>query len=451
MTPEVYIMPQKEASANVASIKGGKMKKVKSPGFANVSGGRDQFSDSGYDLEELQSAYNTDSYIRQAIDKYIELMFKAGWTISGSNQATVDYIKLRLNYMALLTGQPTEMMFVEMGEDLVKFSNVFILKSRMMVPGIKATGISGGKPIGGYFLVSPINMQIAREEDGSIYKYQQTVSGKEPVELKPEDVIHMYYKKERGNAFGVPFLLAVLDDVKILRRLEEDTVKMVHKNIWPIYTYTVGRPEPGLEASPEEIDEARDNLEAMPVDGGIVQSERYKLEILGAQGQALVVEPYLKYFEERVFTGLGVSAAMMGRSETVNRSSAEVMSSEMHDRVKAYQKALQNFINTYIITELLLEGGFDPITDTKNMVYFQFAEIDLGSKLATENHALQKYIGAAIGHAEFRKEIGMDPATDYSDYFPNLFGEPDEGVANTVKNKSQPANQHGSKSSSTKK
>ncbi len=443
--------PPSTYEAPAINPRNNKIKKVKNQGSANVIGGRDSFAVSDSDFEELQKAYNTDSYIRQAIDKYIELMFKSGWSINGSNQATVDYIRLRFQYMALLTGQPTEELFVGMGEDLVKYSNAFIIKSRQETPGIKAQSISGGRPVAGYFLASPLTMQIARDFDGSIYKYKQLTAGQEPIEFKPDDVIHMYYKKERGNAFGVPFLSSVLDDVKILRHLEESTIKMVHKNIWPIYTYTVGLPQQGYESTPDEIDEVKEDLDGMTIDSSIVMPERHKLGVVGAEGNALNVNEYLKYFEERVFTGLGVSAAMMGRSETVNRGTAEVMSSEMHDRVKAYQKTLQMFINTFIITELLLEGGFDPITDEKNMVYFRFAEIDLASKMALENHVVQKFITNTISHGEARAEMGLDPATDISDYFITKFGQVDQGAANTVSNKNQPANQNGKKAATKTK
>lgn len=428
--------PAKKQKANT-------VKKIKRVGLADTQGSRDELTGPSFDLQEIQSAYHTDSYIRQAVDKYIELMFKSGWSINGSNQSAVDYIKTRFAYMELLTGQPTNALFVEMGEDLVKYSNVFILKSRGDTPNIKATGVSGSKPINGYFLVSPITMQIARDINGTVLKYQQEIQGEDPIEFKPEDVIHMYYKRERGAAFGTPFLISCLDDVKILRHLEENTVRMVHKNIWPLYVYTVGLAEPGYESTDTEIEEVRDELESMPIEGGLILPERHKMSVIGSDGEALSVADYLQYFEQRVFTGLGVSAAIMGRSESTSRSSAEVMSSEMHDRVKAYQRSMELFINTHIIQELLLEGGFDPIKNPKDIVEFRFAEIDLASKIAIENQAIQKFIANTISHDEFRQEVGMEPETDYSKYFANLFGSVDEGVANAVQNKAQPANQQG--------
>ena len=57
--------------------------KIKRLGYAIFDSGRsDEFSSPPFDLEEVINAYNTDSYIRQALDKYIELMFKSGWSIT---------------------------------------------------------------------------------------------------------------------------------------------------------------------------------------------------------------------------------------------------------------------------------------------------------------------------------------------------------------------------------
>lgn len=419
---------------------------VKKVGLVDVQGGRDQFNGPDFDLEEIISAYNTDSYIRQALDKYIELMFKAGWSFSARNQKALEYIKLRFAYMALATGQPTEQLFIEMGEDLVKFSNVFIAKSRGQLPGVKAKGIMSAQPVAGYFVLAPTTIGIARDTDGTIVKYQQSVPGaSKPIEIKPEDMVHIYYKKERGAAFGTPFLIPVLDDIKLLRQLEENVARLVYKHLHPLYKYKVGLPEPGFESEPEEIDQVKAELEEMPIEGGLVLPERHDVSVVGAEGAALSAQDYLKYFKQRVFTGLGVSPNMMGETEGSNRSTAENQSGEMHDRVKAFQMTLALFINNFIIQELLLEGGFDPINKPEDVVAFQFSEIDLSSKIAVENHAIQKFIQNTISHDEFRAEIGMDPVTDYSKYFFTLF--PSKVASDgEVTNKNQPTNQNGTRS-----
>lgn len=294
---------------------------IKRVGYAFVSGGgsnRAQFEGPSFDLEEIESAYNTDSYIRQALDKYTELMFKAGWHFVSKNDKATEYIRLRLAMMAFATGQPMEQFFVEIAESLVKYANVFIIKARaknnMTLPGINANGIYGGPPVAGYFVLPASSIQIARDISGTIKNYQQKVQGaNKPLNIKPEDMIHIYYKRETGRAYGIPFVVPVLDDVRLLREVEENVARLIYRHLHPLYVYKVGLPQAGFEATDTEIEAVRSEIESMPTDGGIVLPERHAIEAIGADGQALDAFNYLKHYEQRVFTGLGVSEVVMGR------------------------------------------------------------------------------------------------------------------------------------------
>lgn len=415
---------------------------LKPVGLVDLTSQRSSFESPPYNFQTILDAYNTDSYVRQALDKYIELIFKASWVLSGKNAKAINYIRSRFMYMSTVLNKPMEQFFIEMAEDLVKYSNVFIVKSRATIPGVKATGLNGKKPVAGYFLLSPITMQISRDVNGNVLKYRQVLAN-QTLDLDPADVIHIYYKRERGYAFGTPFLVPVLDDIRLLRQLEENVARMVHKHIFPLYKYKVGLPEAGYEATEEEMLAVQNLLNNMPIDGGIALPERHDIDIIGANSAVLSVAEYLSYFENRVFTGLGVPPNIMGRTDSSNRSTADNMTAEMHDIVQALQKTLSIGIDFYIIRELLLEGGFDPINSQEDIVGFKFNEIDKSSQIASENHAIQKFINNTISHDEFRTEIGMDPASDYAKYFYNLFPKSDLSSAGLVANKDMPANQHG--------
>lgn len=392
---------------------------------------RKDFAEPDFNLEEITKAYNADSYVRQAIDKYVDLMFKAGWDIVGKNQKAVEYINIRMAVFAEATQTPTKQFLIDIAEDLVKYGNAFVIKARMkggqyvLPAGVTATGIAGVEPIAGYFVLPPTTIRIAREETGVVAQYQQNISGKNPITFKPEDVIHIYWKKERGQAFGVPFLLPVLDDVKILRQVEEDVIRLIYRHLFPLYAYKVGIAEPGFEATDEEIEGVRDQIRAMPLDGGLVIPERHSIEVIGAENQALDVEGYLEYFRKRVFTGLGVSETIMGIGDTANRGTAESMTTEMHDRIKAFQRVMSEFFNHFIITEILREGGFDPIVKPEDAVLFSFKEIDLDSRTKLENQAIQLWINSLITFEEARQVIGHDPVADEARLYFQMIGHQD--------------------------
>jgi hypothetical protein len=429
----------------------------------NGRAGSDEFESPEWNFDEITAAYGVSSYCRQALDKYIELMFKEGYVFTGPNPEVVDYIRKRFRIMAIATGIPVSQFFIEMAEDLVKYANVFIVKARqknnkgLQMQGKNLAGVSGKTPIAGYFLLNPTTITIQRDEHGTVKKYRQEMPGvSEPIEFNPEDIIHIYYKRDRGKAFGQPFVWPVLDDIRALREAEESVLRLLYRHLFPLYQYKVGIPQPGYEADEEEILAVRSMIESMPTDGGIVTPERHEIKVIGAEGEAIKAGEYLKYFEARVFTGLGVSATMMGRGDTANRSTADNMTSEMHDRIKAFQEVLSTFVNEFMIQELLLEAGYDPLENEEHRVFFRFNEIDTELKIKKENHAVYKYEHNAISEDEMRAEIGLDPVTDRAKMYMNTVQIPlaqagvKPGNGNKVgsgsddtDNKNQPQNQHG--------
>lgn len=407
-----------------------------------------------FDLTQITNAINTESYIRQAVDKYIEMMFKSGWDIIGKNPNTVEYVRLRLSMMAEVTQIPTDQLFIEMAEDLVKYGNAVVVKARVddvnsLPPGVKVQGIGGNQPIGGYFPVNVTTLSVRRDKFGTVKGWQQEVDGQEKaIKFKPEDVIHIYYKREKGNAFGTPFLLPVLDDIRALRQAEENVLKIIYRNLFPYIHVKVGLPEEGLGASDAEIAKVKTEIENLDLEAGAVTSERISI-LPVATNQVINAQPYLKYFEQRVFTGLGVSELMMGRGDTANRSTGDNLSSEFADRVKAFQRVMEIFVNDFILKELLMEFGVDPVLNPVDSVHFRFKEINVDAKIKAENHAIFQYEHNAISEDEMRLMLGRDPITDRAKMFMNTVSIPvalqTKGQTSTntndTENRTQPRNQ----------
>jgi hypothetical protein len=435
---------------------------------SNSSGGRDVFEEAvGFDFDEIESAYLTDSYVRQACDKYVDYMFKAGYDIVGKDAKAVEYIKLRLESMAIATQKPLGEFFNDIAEDLIKFHNVFIIKARagnsyQYPAGITATPVLSNKTVAGYFLLPGSSITIAREPSGQVTKYKQKISGKTELEIIPDDMIHITVDKPQGRAFGLPFLQQVLDDVKLLRQMEELTDRMIYKNIFPLMVYTVGTPED--KSTNEEITEVKEQLVELPLDGGVVVPERHKISTVGVGDKMIDVANYLEYFKKRVFTGLGVSPTIMGESDTSNKSTSDNLDQIFKDRVKAYQRIIEQYVNSKIIYELLLEGGYDPLVNVNDVVQFQFREIDLEAKMAEQNHIVQLFTQNAITHEEMRLKLGYDPVQDENRLYFNMVTIPvavqtaqasstdtenaDTKAANNAgANKNQPANQNGARAS----
>ena len=375
--------------------------------------GDTDFEDPDFDLEDIQNGYNTDSYIRQGVDKYVDQIFKEGYNFFGTDSNAVDYLKLRLAYIAEASNTPTNQLLMDIAEDVVKYGNCMIVKARNNDPnalpqGTNVTGLYGKDPVVGYFCANPVTMKCKRDEFGTVTEWQQDNDGGTQT-FAPEDVVHFYYKREKGNAYGTSFLIPVLDDVRALRQAEENVLKMMYRNIYPFYHIAVGTED--QTGTSKEVDQLKEALDGMDVEGGLVTTERVKIQPI-ASDKVIDAEPYLKYMEARVFSGMGIPEIMFGRGNTANRSTGDNMTSEMADRIRAISRVIEMFFNSFIIKEILMEGGYDPVLNPDQAVEFRFNDNDVDVMIKKEVHAIYKYEHNAITEDEMRDELGMDPIPD---------------------------------------
>lgn len=446
----------KEASAAPRDPKKTGIKKI---GQAVKTGsGGSGFEDSPVDLEEIQRAYHTDSYIRRAVDKYAGLMLKNGWDFNGKNEAAVEYVWLRLKLMAEGTGKPMDQLFSELAFDYVLFGNAYLVKSRdkksQAASGVNAVGYTGKQPVAGYFILPPQTMRVNRDDLGNVVGYEQDVGGGSALSFQPSEVVHLTYRKPTGRAYGVPMIFNALDDVQILRQIEENVARLIYRNLFPLYMYKVGLPEPGFEATDEEIEELRDEIREMPMDGALVVPERHNISAVGAEGNALDASPYLSYYRQRVFTGLNVSETVMGLGGTANRSTSDNQAADLFDGVKEFQRLFMEQIQHFVINEILFEGGFDPTLNVDDEVNFFFHEIELDAKIKKENHVIQMFTQNAITHEEMRQLMGFEPVSDEARLMFNMISAASEEATEATEaanasgdNKDKPENQAGKQNS----
>ena len=423
--------------------------KVKSVSPRIGGGSAGQFEESPVDLSEIGRAYHSDSYIRRSIDKISGLMFKSGWNLVSLNPTALEYVQNRLSLIEESTNISTEELLRELGGNFILYANAPIAKTRGSenLGGLQAAGYYGGEPINGLFPASPEYFQVQRDEFGNVENY--TISGDsggQGVEFGVEDIAHLTYHKPTGRAYGVPYIQNIIDDVLILRQIEENVARLVYRNLFPLQTYTVGRVEPGYEATDEEIEQVTEEIRNMPLDGILVIPERHKIESVSSNGAALQAYDYLKYFRQRVFTGLGVSESTMGIGDSGNKSTSDNQSSDLIDLVKDFQQTFAAEIQREIINEILFEGGFDPTLNKDDRVSFEFTEIEQAAKIARENHEMQKFMGNVQSLDETRERMGYEPTTDMSMFFMNLTATLAMDTASaqgTVSSKDQPQNQAG--------
>ena len=394
---------------------------------------RATFEPSPYDFERIMQAADTDSYVRQALNKYKELFWKENWSIVGENQEAVSYLYQRIDYMEMAMKRPFLDFLIEITEHLFKYANVFVVKARGDISEYfpsQIQGVNAELPVVGYYLIPTEQVRILRDKFNRPRSYQQA---SDPLTYAPTErdpvwtadrVVHMYLEKKTGRAFGTPFLSSVLDDVVALRQIEEDIQNLVHRELFPLYKYTIGTAD--QPAEPDEIDRASAEIENLRAEGGLILPYRHNIEVIGANNAALDATSYLEHFKERVAVGLGVAPHHLGMMMNGgNRSVTDRLDTALYDKIKQYQKLFAEMVRVHIFNELLLEGGFDPVSNpiengTSDRCYFKFSEIDVDTQVKKETHIIQKYVNNIIGLSEARLELGLDADYDEEDLFAKI-------------------------------
>lgn len=366
-----------------------------------------------YDLAQIKNAVLTDSYLAVAVRKFSQLITKAGYQIKSKNENAANYVNDRIKVIEFRTKIPFYTLITSIARDLYTYSNSYIIKTRDNNTekfGLKAEKIFSGGAISGLFLADPASVTIRRNDAGAIDAY---VINQE--EYSPNDVIHLYIDKMNNADYGTSRIYSALEDVTMLRKAEGLVMTILYRFAIPVLHIKVGNTAEGQYATQKEINDARDAFQEMPNDGFIVTNERTAIEAITPNMQANQLLKFLEYLELRVFSALNASKSSMGRGG--GQSSADNTEALMHDEVRAFQNVITNFIEKYLFTELLLEGGFNPLLNKDDYVTFEFNEVSIDTKIKIESNTIQKYQGNVITLEEARRELGFSNEVSEEDMY----------------------------------
>jgi hypothetical protein len=420
------ITPENNLGKEIATKSVQEIGSVSSPAFVYQNHGglvsrpnqrRNIFEPTEYDLYEIGRIEDVESYVRQAFKKQVGLFLKEGFDYVGSNKKIVKYLKTRFSQIERATSIPHEELIRRLASSFVRKSNAFIVKVRSETASggsvrVDASGKSR-KPIAGYFPIAPETMQVQVDGSGKPYKWRQMLPNGVYLDFDPADIVHIHFDRKEGFLFGTPLIMPVIDDIRALRKIEENIELLIYKHLFPLFQYIVGteKAPAGIgEDGRREIDVARFELQQIPTEGGIVTPERHEIRSIGSESKALRAENYLQHFKQRVISGLGMSAVDFGEGDSSNRSTADNMSRSLVDNIKDMQDSFESQFNIFIINELLEESTFtDEILSPENITRLEFREIDIDKQIKVENQAADLFAKNAITWSEMRRDLGRDP------------------------------------------
>lgn len=398
----------------IENIPGVRIKRLDNKSYSYNDRFRGNWFKPEYDLTELQIAQDTDAYLFKAVQKKVHKIILAGWEIVGKDREVVTYIKKRIREIEIVSGKPFNELVIATAHDLARYSNCMWVKVRDPEASSGVIRPHQNKeldPVAGYFILPFETLWFKVKPNGEIKKVMQIMHNTARMkEFNPEDIIHFYTNRKPGFTMGTPEILPVLEDLALLRRMEENIEGLVDANLNPLFHYTVGTDEHPERYGPDgskETDIVRQTIEYMPSGGIFVSDHRHKIEAIGSEGKALNAIQYLEYFKKRVFAGLGVSPMDMGEADSANSSTASTLSKSAIQDVEALQANIKLFIDNYVINELLIEGGFtDAIMDPEKRVEIKFGTVDKEEKSKLENQTIQLWLNKLITEDEARKRLG---------------------------------------------
>lgn len=444
-----------------------------------------------YNLHEIAAAEDGDGIIRQTIKKKAALMFKEGWILSGDNERTRDYLKMRLLQLSLTSNKPMNQLLDETGTDLIRYHNAFwVLKRNVKNSGGRRRKIRGARgermidPISAVFRLAPETVRIRTDKFGNPVKYLQEMPDGRRESFLAENVIHFYVNRRAGFNFAAPGLLPAIEDVRLLRQIEEYVELLSEQYLFPLFTLSIGSdewPAANDESGVPEVDVWKNKIENLDISAGLVLPHRVKLDVVGYE-KVLPVEEYLNYFKKRLYVSCGVSPVDLGEGDTANRNTADSVTKQLIDDVKYYQRSFKIQLEFHFLNQLLLEQFSINVLKPENAVEFQFHEIDKDSMIKGQNHNALMF---SMGHfTEDEARVKSDlPVIDsdeeraktylnineiprieaegqmaikIADAAPKLPASPTKKTStnkatNTAKSRQQPTNQHGTLLGPTKR
>jgi hypothetical protein len=380
------------------------------------------YNKSEYDLPMLANAVQLDGILRRAVNIFVEHVLKNGFEFTSKDDKVQLHITRRVKEIENLTGIAFAEILNQIVTQLVTYGNAYVIKVRKQE--ISAYGRPyrlfnrDNNPIVGLFVLDASTMEVGLNDQGYVTTYKQEIRG-EAREWDERDIIHFTYNKIPGTLTGQSQIIPVLDDVRALRKLEEEIEILGFQYSIPLYLYKVGNKD--IPPAPGEVDSVSATVNNMPAYGMLVVPGHHTIEVPTNANNVMDIIKYVEHFKQRIYSGLGVSPVAMGEADSSNRATSEVLDSAMQTITKSYQQIIKNKMQMEFIRELLLDGNFkDPDVEME----FNFPEIDLDNQIKKETHIVSLWQNNLITRTEARNMMDYEVNLDDQDTFLHLVDIP---------------------------
>lgn len=418
-----------------------------------------------YKYERIDQFFNKESYFSRSVTKQVEALMRNGYELQCDDPDVVRNLKVELNSMKMRGNVRINGKISKMALELFKNGICIIEKERDASGDIENFRIIPPQNIAFYIHKETYEILGAEDPISADRKRRKNIPtyGKNfQPGILPKDLIVMTIYDAGELIFPEPPCFQMLDDILSLRSLEETVEMLAFQFGSPLLHIKVGeKDEPATE---NDVLRVHNNVVAMAPNGMITTDHKTTIDAVNLLSGTIDLMPSIEHFKNRVLVGSGSSAVLVGEGDTSNRNTAATIDDSQADHCMHIGNIIAETFTYDIIPDIMGYKNESEIFDKEGepIIKMEFNEVKLEKKIAKDNHTTMLYQSNVITSKEARKRMKAKPFSEEDEKDTHVqkvqmplkrtappkegTGSSSSGTSGSVKQKTMPANQHGTKS-----
>lgn len=369
------------------------------------------------DLGDLWKAYLADGYIQRTVDLLAALVYHTGIRWSAGSSALDNYLAARFEIARLQNGYDWDRLIRFAVFEFVLYGNAFLIKATtrrltsLYGRSISSPAVAAWYPVPARCMFPVVSRDGTGLEGWMLRIKPLSDAGMYVERYFPSDqVVHLAHRRPLDSAYGVPVLLGAVEDIRGLRQIEEEVLRMIHRFVNPrlhISTPDITGTGAGVRPDMQQVVEA---INQMSSDAVLVTMPGQEVRVIGAESFALRAEPYLEYFARRAISGLGMNEVTIGQKQ--QDPDMDTLDLALRALVRSLQRDFAEQLMSGIIAPLLSEGGWE-----RGSVSLQFGEPDSRHVLRLFTVISNLYSQSVITLSEARRMMSLPEEVDQKDMY----------------------------------
>lgn len=275
-----------------------------------------------------------------------------------------------------------------------------VAKSMLLFGNAYVEIVKKGEEIEELKVLDPVWIDVWREKTGEVIGYSQSMNnsdlvlwgttGDQNADMKFmkkvssfDSIAHFKHNVINiGETYGRSAIASLMHVLQIKLDMEEDLKHVLFKYVAPLIWAKVG--SDSFPANQDVVDEISNTLRDLQAESEITTSHLVDLQVLDFNAKGMDIQTPLKHIEQQIITGGQVPPVLLGRTEKMDRSQADVQLRNHGRHIKALQRELSFEFETKFIVGQSLGSEQDKIVWGRAEEREWEADIDILRGLVTD-------------------------------------------------------------------